>query len=95
MEKNYIQLNLNHLREKLKNSHPDENDELLTKITDLQKQKNSLKNISEELDGEIKISVKEKNKFTGFNAFKKAIDISKKSNFIADVNKIPARNNSP
>ena len=37
---------------------------------------NSLKNISEELDGEIKISVKEKNKFTGFNAFKKAIDIS-------------------
>ena len=44
MEKNYIQLNLNHLREKLKNSHPDENDELLTKITDLQKQKNSLKN---------------------------------------------------
>lgn len=44
MEKNYIQLNLNHLREKLKNSHSDENDELLTKITDLQKQKNSLKN---------------------------------------------------
>ena len=44
MEKNYIQLNLNHLREKLKNSHLDQNDELLAKITDLQKQKNSLKN---------------------------------------------------
>jgi len=37
---------------------------------------NSLKNITEELNGEIKINVKEKNKFIGFNGFKKAIEIS-------------------
>ena len=51
MEKKYIQLNLNHLREKLKKLNSDENsnDELLSKITDLQKQKNSLKNKYENL----------------------------------------------
>ena len=37
---------------------------------------NSLKSIKEELDGEIKVNVKQKNKFVGFDAFKKAIDIS-------------------
>ena len=37
---------------------------------------NSLKSIKEELDGEININVKQKNKFVGFDAFKKAIDIS-------------------
>ena len=51
MEKKYIQLNLNHLREKLKKSNLDENsnDELLSKITDIQKQKNSLKHKYENL----------------------------------------------
>ena len=37
---------------------------------------NSLKYITEELDGEIKVKVKQKNKFTGFNAYKKAIDLA-------------------
>ena len=37
---------------------------------------NSLKYISEELDGEIKVNVKQKNRFTGFNAYKKAIDLA-------------------
>lgn len=37
---------------------------------------NSLKSIKDELDGEIKVNVKQKNKFVGFDAFKKAIDIS-------------------
>ena len=37
---------------------------------------NSLKYITEELEGEIKVKVKQKNKFTGFNAYKKAIDLA-------------------
>ena len=37
---------------------------------------NSLKYITEELDGKIKVKVKQKNKFTGFNAYKKAIDLA-------------------
>ncbi len=40
------------------------------------KVENSLKYISEELDGEIKINVKQKNRFTGFNAYQKAIDLA-------------------
>ena len=34
----------------------------------------SLKSIQEELDGEIQVEVKEKNKFVGFDGYKKAID---------------------
>jgi len=37
---------------------------------------NSLKGIQEHFDGVKKISVKEKNKFIGFNAYKKAIDMA-------------------
>ncbi|MBC8296468.1 MAG: Gfo/Idh/MocA family oxidoreductase, partial [Pelagibacterales bacterium] len=37
---------------------------------------NSLRYITEELDGEIKVKKKQKNKFTGFNAYKKAIDLA-------------------
>ncbi len=36
----------------------------------------SLKSILQELDGEIKVSVKEKNRFSGFNAYKMAIDLA-------------------
>ena len=36
----------------------------------------SLKAIQEHFDGEKKISVKEKNKLVGFDAYKKAIDLS-------------------
>ena len=45
MEKNYIQSNLNMLREKLKTSNNDENlnTELLSKVNELQKQKNNLR----------------------------------------------------
>ena len=51
MEKKYIQLNLNYLREKLKVSASEENlnNELLAKITKLQKQQNSLKDKYENL----------------------------------------------
>ena len=34
----------------------------------------SLKSIYEELDGEIEVKVKEKNRFVGFNSYQKAID---------------------
>jgi len=34
----------------------------------------SLKSINEELDGEIEVKVKEKNRFVGFNSYQKAID---------------------
>ena len=37
---------------------------------------NSLKAISEELDGERIIKVKEKNRYSGFNAYQKAIDLA-------------------
>ena len=37
---------------------------------------NSLAAIKEEMDGEKKIDVKEKNRFTGFNGYKKAIDLA-------------------
>ena len=37
---------------------------------------NSLKAISEELDGERRIKVKEKNRYSGFNAYQKAIDLA-------------------
>ena len=40
------------------------------------KVESSLKYISEELDGEIKINVKQKNRFSGFNAYQKAIDLA-------------------
>ena len=45
MEKNYIQSNLNMLREKLKTSSNDENlnTELLSQVNELQKQKNNLR----------------------------------------------------
>ena len=45
MEKNYIQSNLNMLREKLKISNNDENlnTELLSQVNELQKQKNNLR----------------------------------------------------
>jgi predicted dehydrogenase len=36
----------------------------------------SLKSILQELDGKIKVSVKEKNRFSGFNAYKMAIDLA-------------------
>ena len=36
----------------------------------------SLKYITEELDGEIKVKVKDKNRFSGFNAYKNAIDLA-------------------
>ena len=51
MEKKYIQLNLNYLREKLKVSASEENlnNELLAKITKLQKQQNSLRDKYENL----------------------------------------------
>ena len=42
----------------------------------LDRVENSLKSIKDELDGEIKISVKEKNRFHGFEGYKKAIDLA-------------------
>ena len=36
----------------------------------------SLKAISEELEGEIRVRVKEKNRHTGFNSYQKAIDMA-------------------
>jgi|TARA_B110000483_G_scaffold167765_1_gene198417 predicted dehydrogenase len=42
----------------------------------LDRVENSLKSIKDELDGEIKISVKEKNRFHGFDGYKKAIDLA-------------------
>ena len=41
----------------------------------LDKVEKSLKSIVNELEGEIKINVKEKNRFHGFDAYKKAIEL--------------------
>jgi len=42
----------------------------------LDKVEKSLKSIVNELEGEIKINVKEKNRFHGFDAYKKAIELA-------------------